>query len=115
MIQSHYGPGGNLRRFFERLDFVLNVGGVPTPNINNFNSVLQQNYPNTNAQITPFTLQGLPGFTSTSDISFTNVVPPNSLAYPGIPASERAYQFGSDTPFPAKEIGENALISGRLS
>ncbi len=83
VIQKHYGNGGDLQ-FYLAPDFLLSGGG---PNPGNHNYILKQG----TSPLTPFTLQALPGFVTDPSV-------PNS---PGIPPSERAYQFGSNNPFPA--------------
>jgi len=79
VIQTHYGPNGDLRSFLAP-DY-LNGPSVPNPGNNNF--VLKAPIPPaTIAAATPYWLQAIPGFVN---------IPPN----------ERAYQFGSTNPFPA--------------
>lgn len=88
VIKNHYGPGGNLQSYLDSKFFV--PGSPPTPLVPPAqNTVLTSTttipsitYRNAPFQVTPFVLQAPPGFRF-------------------IPATERAYQFGSATPFPA--------------
>jgi len=80
VIQMHYGPSGDLKGYLYP-DFITAPGTLNTAG--NKNTVLQ------NGPLSPtllpgsaFSLQVMPGFN-------------------GVPISERTYQFGSATPFPA--------------
>ncbi len=102
VLQKHYGPGGNLRSYFAPDFFTVTNPGPPAvlaPDNSNRNTVLQADFNHTNGvpvgtafpafHVDPFVLQALPGFY-------------------GIPLSERAYLFGSTTPFP---VPANKLAS----
>jgi prepilin-type N-terminal cleavage/methylation domain-containing protein len=89
VIKTHYGPGGNLNYLMNADYLTLNAGGVLVANSNNGNTILNPGY----LSPPPYVLQALPGF-----------VPDSRVNSPGIPLSERAYQFGSSKPFPADNI-----------
>jgi prepilin-type N-terminal cleavage/methylation domain-containing protein len=95
VIRTHYGPTGNMRFFLNSDYLILDPTLTLTLNTNNNNTILntQADYPNSNVPM-PFVLQALPGFIPLYDGS-------GNIIRQGIPFNERAYQFGSSTPFPA--------------
>jgi hypothetical protein len=90
VIRAHYGPDGNLRVYLNA-DYLTESGGALLANGNNNNSILKNfgaplvtKIGGVNVALSqPFMLQALPAF---------RLIPPN----------ERAYQFGSSVPFPAR-------------
>jgi prepilin-type N-terminal cleavage/methylation domain-containing protein len=86
VLQVHYGPNGDLHSWLAP-NFYDPAGIVPNTwmaNSFNPNSVLKARSSALPQPLNPFVLQAFPGFAN-------------------IPPTERAYQFGSITPFPARD------------